>query len=193
MRSLLTCSTPVIIVMQIDICPTRLEDKTTIWDLFQFYCHDISSEDQCDVESDGLFSLSADYFAQYWSRPGWAGHLLRVDNAIAGFALIEPSDAVDGAHELADLFVLKRFRRAGVAKRVALHFLACRSVPWTVTVVNEAEEARLFWHRMFCLPQLAVSRQVPDPDGRAVTVHVLEPNIPTGVDPRSAATAGAIA
>lgn len=148
-----------------------------IWNLFQFYCYDTSIEDACDVDESGLFSLSPTYFARYWTFPNWSAHLLRWRGAIAGFALIEDSDALPGALELADLFVLRRFRRNGVGRQVVSHFMSSRRVPWTVVVFDEADEAKAFWNVMFQHPHFAPSRQVLDPDGRKVSVHVLEPTV----------------
>ena len=101
---------------------------------------------------------------------------MRWNGVIAGFALIEISDAMQDAQELADLFVFKRYRRRGIAREVALHFMAQRTVSWTVVVYDEAKEARSFWDAMFRESLLQPTRQVADPDDRAVTVHVLEPN-----------------
>ena len=163
--------------MTLEICLPQNEHKQVIWNMFQFYCYDISTQDGCDLEDSGLYSLSPDYFAQYWTKPRWSAHLLRWEGAIAGFALIEDSDALPAGLEIADLFVMKRFRRHGIARQVVRHFMAEREMPWTVVVFDEAAEAKAFWASMFQLPGLTPSRQVADPDGRDVTVHVFEPTI----------------
>jgi predicted acetyltransferase len=163
--------------MDLEICPCREEHKSVIWNLFQYYCYDTSVEDACDVEESGMYSLSPSYFAQYWTLHTWSAHLLRWRGAIAGFALIEDSDALPGAMELADLFVLRRFRRNGIARQVVSQFMTSRKVPWTVVVFDEATEAKAFWSSVFKLSQFAPSRQVPDPDDREVSVYVLEPNV----------------
>jgi predicted acetyltransferase len=163
--------------MSLEICLHQDEHKPVIWNLFQFYCYDTSPEDGDDVEDTGLYALSCEYFAQYWSTPNWRAHLLRWNGAIAGFALIEDSDAVPGAMELADLFVMQRFRRHGIARQVVHHFLSRRDIPWTVVVFNEAGHAKAFWKAMFQIPGLTPARQLADPDARDAVVHVLEPTI----------------
>ena len=162
--------------MPLEICPHSDDHKAVIWNVYQFYCYDTSIEDEYDLEESGLYSLSDEYFSQYWTHPRWSAHLLRWDGVVAGFALIEASEALDNAQELADVFVLKRYRRRGIARAVALHFLSHRVVPWTIVVFDEAMDAQAFWKSMFKEPQLQPDRRVADPDGRAVTVHVLEPN-----------------
>jgi predicted acetyltransferase len=163
--------------MTLEVCSHTDQHKLAIWNLFQFYCYDTSPEDGYDVTETGLYSLSSEFFSQYWTQPTWSAHLLRWDGAIAGFALIETSDALPGGMELADLFVLKRFRRHGIGRRVVQHFMSVRSVPWTVVVFEQAIEAKAFWRSIFQEPLFAPSRQVPDPDGRDVATYVLEPTI----------------
>ena len=163
--------------MDLEICPSNHEHKSVIWNLFQFYCYDTSIEDACDVEESGLYSLSPSYFAQYWTVPTWSAHLLRWRGAIAGFALIEDSDSLPGAMELADLFILRRYRRTGIASQVVANFMSKRDVPWTVVVFEEAVDAKAFWSAMFKDPLFTPSRQVSDPDGREVSVYVLDPTV----------------
>lgn len=83
--------------------------------------------------------------------------------------------------EVADLFVMKRFRRHGIARKVVQHFMGQRVEPWTVVVFDEATEAQLFWQSMFIDPQFKPDLQVADPDDRAVKVYVLEPNVAAGM------------
>lgn len=160
--------------MTLEICSPCQAHQPVIWNLFQFYCYDTSPEDGYDVQESGFYSLSPEYFAQYWTEPNWSAHLLRWNGAIAGFALLEPSDALPGGMELADLFIMQRFRRHGIGRQVVRHFMTNRSVPWTVVVYDNAAGAKAFWHAIFQDPQFTPSRQVPDPDQRAVTTHVLE-------------------
>ncbi|PUA30734.1 MAG: hypothetical protein B0W54_09820 [Cellvibrio sp. 79] len=162
-------------MINIEICDTNPAHKQTITNLLQLYFYDTSIEDACDVEEGGIFSYSEEYLSCYWSEPDWGAHLIRVNGQIAGFAFISPSDVVDGAQELADLFILKRYRRMGVASKVALHFLAERSRAWTVVIFDAAHDAENYWNKLFMLPQLAVSRQLPHSEEDA-TVYVLEPN-----------------
>lgn len=160
----------------LQILPAGPEYQNTIWNMFQFYCYDTSVYDGYDVETDGKYKMCADYFAQYWQLPRWSAYILRVDGALAGFALIEPSEAVAAAQELADLFIMRRFRRRGVAQQVVSHFLAARAIPWTITTFDDAPDATAFWQQMFGLAEFQVSQTLADPDGRQAIVHLLAAN-----------------
>lgn len=163
--------------MSLEICALSDEHKDVIWNMFQFYCYDTSIEDVCDLEESGLHLLSPEYFSQYWELPTWSAHLLRWEGEIAGFVLLQACDAIPGSTELTDLFVMKRFRRLGIARQVARHFLAERAVSWSVVIFDEAKDARAFWHSVFTDPLLAPSRQLIHPEQEDATVHVLEPTI----------------
>lgn len=164
------------VMSALQILPAGPEYKTTIWNMFQFYCYDTSTYDGYDVEANGFYKMCAEYFGQYWQLPRWSAHIIKVDGALAGFALLEPSDALDDALELADLFIMQRFRRRGLAQQVVEYFLGQRSERWTITTFDDAPDACAFWQHMFSLPQFQVSERLPDPDGRAATVHVLPVN-----------------
>lgn len=163
-------------MINIEICDTNSEHKKTITNLLQLYFYDTSIEDACDVEENGIFSYSEEYLFRYWNKPDWDAHLIRVNGQIAGFVFISPSDVLADAQELADLFILKRYRRMGVASKVALHFLAERKRTWTVVVFNDAHEAKAYWSKFFTLPQLTISKQFTHSEGKDATVYVLEPN-----------------
>jgi predicted acetyltransferase len=70
--------------------------------------------------------------------------VLKVDGALAGFALIEPSEVMDDALELADLFIMQRYRRRGIAEQVVRHFLQQRMQPWTIITFDDAPDACTF-------------------------------------------------
>ena len=121
--------------------------------------------------------MSAEYLSKYWTSRNWRAHLLHWDGKVAGFALLEDSDAVAGGMDIADLFVMRRFRRIAIASKVVEHFMARRSVPWTVAVFEDAADAKRFRKLILQIAHLSPTRQVPDPDGRAATAYVLEPNL----------------
>lgn len=159
-----------------EICRCAESDKSIIWNMFQFYCYDTSEYDGYDVQPNGFYRMCADYFAQYWTQPRWSAYLLRVDGALAGFALIEPSDVDANALELADLFIMRKYRRRGLAQFVVEHFLGQRDTPWTITVFDDAGDAKAFWQRIFGLPGMQVTQVFADPDDRAAQVHWLPAN-----------------
>lgn len=115
----------------IELLQTTVDQAELIRNLYQFYAYESSDWEAEDVEVDGRFYINEEHLARYWQSPGWGAHLILVDGFIAGFVLIERSELVGlEATELADLFILKRYRRQGIGKAVAQQLLCSGAGDW---------------------------------------------------------------
>ena len=99
----------------LELLATEADQAPLIRNLYQFYAYETSDWEHEDVDADGRFYVHDEYLARYWEEPDWSAQLVMVEGAIAGFLLIERSE-VPGldALELADLFILKKYRRQGI-------------------------------------------------------------------------------
>ncbi len=111
-------------MLPLALLPTTIDQAPLIRNLYQFYCYESSDWEQEDVEADGRFYIHEEHLHRYWQDDGWGAYLVLVDGFIAGFVLVERSElpGID-AHELADLFILKKYRRQGIGQAVALQLL----------------------------------------------------------------------
>jgi predicted acetyltransferase len=104
--------------------------------------HDMSEAFPIELGPDGRYGYPLD---AYWSQPERrTAYLIHVDTAIAGFAFAV-ADPAASSFDVAEFFVLRRYRRAAVGRRAA--FLLWDALPgeWTVRV-NEANHRGLaFW------------------------------------------------
>lgn len=114
-------------MLPIALLPTTIDQASLIRNLYQFYCYESSDWEQEDVEADGRFYIHEEHLQRYWQDDGWGAYLVLVDGFIAGFVLVERSE-LPGivAQELADLFILKKYRRQGIGRAVALQLLGAR-------------------------------------------------------------------
>jgi predicted acetyltransferase len=117
-------------MLPIELLPTTADHADLIRNLYQFYAYESSDWEQEDVEVDGRFYIHEAHLQRYWQAEGWSANLVLVDGFIAGFVLIEQSE-LPGMHaaELADLFILKRYRRQGIGRAVAQQIL-CSPGDW---------------------------------------------------------------
>ncbi|MDE1164942.1 MAG: GNAT family N-acetyltransferase [Pseudomonas sp.] len=130
----------------IECVPTGPEHLSLIRNLYQFYAYESSDWEQEDVEVDGRFYIHDEHLARYWQDAGWSAQLLLVDGFIAGFLLIEKSELAGiDALELADLFILKKYRRQGIGRALARQVLLGGQGDWLVRFYAQDEPARLFW------------------------------------------------
>ena len=130
----------------LELVPTEREQMPLIRNLYQFYLYESSDWEQEDVEVDGRFYIHDEHLVRYWQESGWSAQLVLVDGFIAGFLLIERSElpGVD-ALELADLFILKKYRRRGIGRAVVTQVLMSGEENWLVRFYRQDETAVAFW------------------------------------------------
>lgn len=148
----------------LELVPTEREQMPLIRNLYQFYIYESSDWEQEDVEVDGRFYIHDEHLVRYWQEPGWSAQLLLVDGFIAGFLLIERSElpGVD-ALELADLFILKKYRRQGIGRALATQVLMSGEDNWLVRFYGQDEIALAFWRSVLAdLPRPVEALELDD-------------------------------
>jgi predicted acetyltransferase len=109
--------------------------------------HDLSQIFAMEVGADGRFGYNK--LPLYWSEPDTHfAFLIRFRARVAGFALVtRGSPATDDPEDLdvAEFFVLRSYRRAGVGRSAA--FLLWSRLPgrWVVRVSEANRAGLLFW------------------------------------------------
>jgi predicted acetyltransferase len=135
-------------VGEISLRPAAKDEQGTLDNLAQLYCYDWSPWRCLDVGDDGRFHdlLLERYWVDDWRHP----FLVRVGDKLAGFALVVGSEtpAADGpAFDMAEFFVLQRYRRQGTG-RAAAHLAFSRfKGAWQVRQREENPDATAFWRR----------------------------------------------
>jgi predicted acetyltransferase len=148
----------------VELIQTGPEEAALIRNLYQYYAYESSDWEQEDVEADGRFYIHDDHLARYWQDPQWSANLLLVDGYIAGFLLIEGSElpGID-ALELADLFILKRYRRKGIGRAIATQVLCSGEANWLVRFYDQDEVSQAFWRTVLdTLPRPVQSLELDD-------------------------------
>ncbi|RWU19327.1 GNAT family N-acetyltransferase [Pseudomonas alkylphenolica] len=136
--------------VSIELLQTGPDQAELIRNLYQFYAYESSDWEQEDVEVDGRFYIHEEHLTRYWQAPEWSANLILVDGFIAGFYLVERSELPGlDALELADLFILKRYRRKGIGRAVASQVLTATQNDWLVRFYDQDEAAQAFWRAVF--------------------------------------------
>jgi predicted acetyltransferase len=133
----------------ISLQPASSHERLVLDNLVQLYCHDWSELVPLDVGVDGRFSALAlePYWSDDWRRPC----LIRVGEKLAGFALIEERSRLTGARgvfDMAEFFVLRRYRRQGVGHAAAVAAFEQFKGPWEIRQRDENLAAVAFWRRV---------------------------------------------
>jgi predicted acetyltransferase len=128
--------------------PAAAEDRAVLENLAQLYTYDWSEMSHFDIGENGRFEDMA--LAPYWTDDWRHPFLLRVGDRLAGFALILERSRLTGApgvFDMAEFFVLRKFRRQGVGLQAAFTAFDRFKGRWEVRQRDENAAATAFWRR----------------------------------------------
>ena len=114
-------------------------DRPVLRRLLELYRYDFSEFDGADVGAHGEFGYR--YLDHYWTDESCQPFLFKADGAWAGFALVRVGDPSD----MAEFFVLRKYRRTGVGRRAAADVLRRFPGRWTVRQQLTNPAATAFW------------------------------------------------
>ena len=125
------------------------EEQAPLRALFELYAYDFSEMLGLDVGDDGRFR--APPLSAYWSDPRRHPFLIRVDERLAGFALVQERSRLtgdDAVRDVAELFVMRKYRRRGVGAYAARWLFDRFRGRWEVRQKVENQAATAFWRRV---------------------------------------------
>lgn len=129
----------------LDVATPR--DAALLANLLELYAHDLSATFALELGADGRFGYAR--LPLYWSEPDRRfPFLIRCGTRIAGFALVtrgSPASDDPQDFDVAEFFILRRYRRSGVGRRAALLLWNRFAGRWTVRVSEGNHSGRLFW------------------------------------------------
>lgn len=110
----------------------------------EHYCNEMSAWFDLARGADGRYSYDT---ASVWAK-GYDAYLVKVDDSIAGFALIGSANewlAAVGAHDVREFFVMPEFRRQGIGRSIARFLWGEYSGEWLVRALEANAPAVTFW------------------------------------------------
>jgi predicted acetyltransferase len=134
--------------MKIEIKPAW-DRQAVIRNLFALYAHDLSEMIGLDIGDDGSFGLPRS-LAEDWKEPDprFNPFLIRVDDKLAGFAMVRQLDAAAPAWDMAEFFILRKFRKTGLGRHVACALFDTFNGDWEVRELIANIPAQAFWRRI---------------------------------------------
>jgi predicted acetyltransferase len=115
--------------------------------LMQFYIYDFSEFVSHDVGDDGLFAPYPD-LQDYWEGDnGKFPYVIKKDDKYVGFVLVRLIGSKERKYfSIAEFFVLKKYRRAGVGRAIATDLFNLHRGQWEVFQRDSNRPAQLFWN-----------------------------------------------
>jgi predicted acetyltransferase/uncharacterized protein (DUF983 family) len=133
--------------MTVAVEPARLHEKSVLRRLLELYRYDFSEFDGADVDEHGLFGYR--YLDHYWTEPDRLPFLIRADGKLAGFALLRREEpGQPETLDIAEFFIMRRFRRGGVGRHAAFALFDRFRGRWEIRETAENVPAQQFWRRI---------------------------------------------
>ncbi len=132
--------------MEVQLVKIKLEERHILENLFSYYVYDMSEYMKWNPDQDGTFAgYDTSKFDLYWQQDDHIPYFIKVNNELAGFVLIRryPSDST--LYDIAQFFVLRKFKGQGVGKDVLAQVVNAFPGRWQVRVLLENTGALSFW------------------------------------------------
>lgn len=123
--------------------PAVREEKVIVRRLLELYSHDFSEFDGRDLDPHGEYGY--DYLDPYWTDEGRWPFLFRVGGHLAGFALVRRAGE---PYEMAEFFVVRKYRRVGVGAAAAIAVIGRFPGDWHIHQLTANTAAHAFWRRV---------------------------------------------
>lgn len=135
--------------MDIELTLAPRAAASALENLFQYYVYDFSALVGMDVAEDGKFARRS--LELYWQDPWRHAFLARVAGRYAGFALVHQRsylNADPSVSDVAEFFVLRKYRRQGVGAALARHVFEFFPGRWEVRQLTGNDAATRFWRKV---------------------------------------------
>lgn len=151
--------------MQVALTPVDGSNVEALRNLWQLYQYESSDEFDEDVDEQGLFPALRDEFLQVLvaRTSGDRAYLLHLGPALVGFLLVEEAEIEERAIlEFADIFILRKHRRRGLATSVFRQVVLQSDHPWLLAVLRKDKAALAYWEKLFVrMPSLRWREKSP--------------------------------
>jgi len=130
--------------MGVEVLAASITDKLLIKQMMELYQYDFSEFEGTDINEHGYFGYL--YLDYYWVEADRYPFIVRVNEKLAGFVLVNQYTYLPGSqYSLAEFFILRKYRKQGIGKKVAFHVFNLFHGKWEIHQVNTNIMAQQFW------------------------------------------------
>jgi len=129
--------------MNIQLLTVTPQQKQVLQNLLQLYIYDFSEFVRIDVKANGLYTYK--HFDDYFADSNRFAYLIKADGKYIGFVLVRWMEA-EGYFSVAEFFVMKRYRRCGIGRAIAMQVFDKHKGRWQIRQMAGNKPAQQFWH-----------------------------------------------
>lgn len=135
--------------MNISIESILIEQKSVFVQMIELYNYDFSEFSETDINEYGYFGYPR--IDDYWNEEGRHPFFIRVDGKLAGLVLVRSCceyNDLPNPHNIAELFVMKKYRKMGVGKDVSMRIFNMFPGGWEISQWTKNLPAQRFWSKV---------------------------------------------
>lgn len=135
--------------MDVRIEPIMIEQKSVFMQMMELYEYDFSEFSGADLNEYGYFGYSR--IDDYWNEEGRYPFFIRADGKLAGLVLVRSCcehTHLANPHNIAEFFVMKKYRRKGVGKAAAMKIFDRFPGGWEISQWQNNLPAQRFWKQV---------------------------------------------
>jgi predicted acetyltransferase len=128
-----------------ELVPATAAQAPILANLLELYSHDFSEFIDLELGEDGRYGYPR--LPLYFTDPNRHPFLIHVDGHLAGFVLVKRGSADPNTWDMAEFFIVRRYRKQGIGREVAHEIWRRFHGPWEVRVIPENQPALAFWEK----------------------------------------------
>ena len=135
----------------VTLTPVSPADGPLLDNLWQFYELESSAWSREDIDANGRFNSLSEFLGQLGDADALQkGYFIRYEGNLAGLFIESLQQLQETTiKEFADIYVLPKFRRRGIASEVIRQTVLASEEPWLVGVFRDDLNAVRFWEHAF--------------------------------------------
>jgi predicted acetyltransferase len=127
--------------VRVELVRVAEDDKVVLARLLELYRYDVSEFRPYVLTAHGTFGYR--HLDAYFGDQGCEAYFVTVDGELAGLAMSRLLDT--DAREVAEFFVMRRYRRRGVGRTAAYQLLRMHPGTWSVSFDDANAAGGAFW------------------------------------------------
>ena len=133
--------------MNLNIQPAKYSEKHLLRKMLELCVYDLSEFDDRDLNKFGEYGYR--YLDCYWIESKRYPFIIRVNNNLAGFVLINQSvHNLEAEWAIAEFFVLKKYRQQKIGKQTAFFMFDRFPGVWEIGILLNNLVAKAFWQKI---------------------------------------------